>query len=139
MGKSSLCRAGMLPRVEEGVLSSDRRWPILTFLPGRHPVQAMAAVLAPRLSESAGELARRLMQQPERLADALAKALGRDRGLVLFIDQMEELISQSSEIEAAVIGKALGGLTDRLRTVRLLATARSDFLARLATLPALGD
>ncbi|MFO0577434.1 MAG: SUMF1/EgtB/PvdO family nonheme iron enzyme [Polyangia bacterium] len=139
LGKSSLCRAGVLPRVEEGALGADRRWMTVTILPGRHPVTALAAALGPMLGETPGALGERILQQPSALAGLIEHALGADRGLVIFIDQMEELISLSDSREASALATALGGLTDRLRSVRLLATARSDFLARLATLPVLGD
>ena len=139
LGKSSLCRAGVLPRIEEGALGGGRRWEAVTVLPGRHPAQTLAAALVPILRESAAAITELLMRQPVTLGAALEKSLGGERGLVLFIDQMEELISLSTEEEAAAVALAIGRLTDGQRAVRVLGTARSDFLARLTTLPMLGD
>ena len=139
VGKSSLCRAGVLPRVEEGALGGGRRWEVASFLPGRHPLQSLASTLAPIVRETPAVLLERLREAPGALSNLLETSLGTSRGLVLFIDQMEELISLSTEVEAEAVGTALGGLTERLRSVRLLGTARSDFLARLATLPVLGN
>src|SRR5690349_19349370 len=46
-GKSSLCRAGVLPRIEQGALGDDRAWQAVTVQPGRRPAFALAAALAP--------------------------------------------------------------------------------------------
>lgn len=139
LGKSSLCRAGVLPRVEEGALGSERRWEAITLLPGRHPLHALALALSPILKEPVAAVSERIQRQPAALASRLDLLLGRERGLLLFIDQMEEFISISIEEEAAAVATVLGAMTDRLASIRLLGTARSDFLARLTTLPVIGD
>lgn len=139
LGKSSLCRAGVLPRVEEGALGTERRWEPITLLPGRHPLHALALALSPILKEPVAMLTERIQRQPTAVASRLDSVLGRERGVLLFIDQMEEFISISVEEEAAAVSTMLGAMTDRLASIRLLGTARSDFLARLTTLPVIGD
>ncbi|MEO7734643.1 MAG: SUMF1/EgtB/PvdO family nonheme iron enzyme, partial [Kofleriaceae bacterium] len=59
--------------------------------------------------------------------------------LVVFIDQLEELVTVADGGEAAFAALALAALLDAAPALRLIATVRSDFLARLATLPGLGD
>src|SRR5206468_2880276 len=63
----------------------------------------------------------------------------RPRRLLLFVDQLAELLTLADPAEAAVIATALAGPALRSTSVRVLATARSDFLSRLAMLPGLGD
>src|SRR5262249_39027433 len=60
VGKSSLCRAGVLPRVADGELDPTRSWSVVTLVPGRRPVQALASALAPRLGVSHEDVIARL-------------------------------------------------------------------------------
>src|SRR6185503_4442821 len=64
--------------------------------------------------------------------------LGTERGLIVYVDQLEELVSVSEPAEAARAAEALAELALRAPNLRLLATARSDFLTRLTMLPGLG-
>ena len=64
---------------------------------------------------------------------------GRARRLLLFVDQLEELLTLSEPGEARVVATVLAALAVRVPSVRVLATGRSDFLSRLAMLPGLGD
>src|SRR5262249_53274839 len=49
VGKSSLCRAGVLPRVQDGVLAGGVEWSIVRFVPGRAPLLALGRALSPLL------------------------------------------------------------------------------------------
>ena len=125
VGKSSLCRAGVLPRLDGRVL---------TLVPGRQPLSALAAALAALDLGDERELAAALREDP----GTLARWLRRLAPIVVFVDQMEELATLAADDEAAVVAEALASLTASIAGVRLLAAARSDFLTRLASLPALG-
>jgi protein kinase-like protein/conflict system STAND superfamily ATPase len=46
VGKSSICRAGLLPIVAEGGLGGGRLWSTCTLIPGKHPRAALASTLA---------------------------------------------------------------------------------------------
>ncbi len=142
VGKSSLCRAGVLARVLSGAWQweKERRYAVATLFPGRHPAVALADVLAPFLGCSADILRQEILTSPQELARRLQRYPGvtSNRGLILFIDQLEELCTQSSRAEVAGISEALGLLTARVAGLRVLATARGDFLTRLAALPGLG-
>jgi len=139
VGKSSLCRAGVLPLVAEGALGSGRSWQVLTMVPGRHPLRALAQALAPTLRQSDEDFIRDMSAEPERLGRQLHHSLGSDRGLMLFIDQLEELSTIADPKEANIVGEALGSLLSRIPCVRLLITVRSDYLGRVAALPSIGE
>ncbi|HEU4727063.1 MAG TPA: SUMF1/EgtB/PvdO family nonheme iron enzyme [Kofleriaceae bacterium] len=124
VGKSSLCRAGVLPRLVGR---------IVTVVPGRRPLAALCAALAPIIEDEAA-LAARLSEDPA----ALSRELRRRAPVVLFVDQLEELAALGASDEGQVVAEALAGLALPASGVRLVATARSDFLTRLAGLPALG-
>ncbi|WP_437280289.1 protein kinase [Sorangium sp. So ce375] len=137
-GKSSLCRAGVLPAIADGALGP--RVAAVTATPGRHPLDSLAAALLPLLEGDAitdvGTLAARLRAEP----GALARALQRRHGeVLLFIDQLEELCTYAPPGEAAATAEALGALADGAGGLRVLATARSDFLTRLSALPGLSE
>jgi serine/threonine protein kinase/formylglycine-generating enzyme required for sulfatase activity len=134
VGKSSLCRAGLLPLVADGALGPSRRWEIVRAIPGPRPVTALAEALAPALGEQPAVIAATLRTQPTVFDHFVRRHLPEGRGLFLFVDQLEELVTMAGAAEAALVGKALGSLAVRSADLRLLVTARSDFLSRLAGL-----
>ncbi|RKG97649.1 protein kinase [Corallococcus sp. CA053C] len=138
VGKSSLCLAGILPAVCDGALEDGRRWRTARLVPGRRPVSALAAALAPVLEVGEEPLAETLRQDPTSLGRRLRAKLGTQGGLLLYMDQLEELVTLSPPEEAATAGAALGSLTEAAGGLRLLATGRSDFLTRLTGVPGLG-
>ncbi len=142
VGKSSLCRAGLLPAVAEGALSGGggRSFTVLRLSPGRRPLSALAASLlslfAPLSEEEIGE---RLRRDPPILGRMLRQHLSKDHGVLLFVDQLEELITVSDPAEAALCARLLADLAVPTPSIRVLLCARGDFLTWLAVLPGLGD
>jgi eukaryotic-like serine/threonine-protein kinase len=139
VGKSSLCRAGVIPAILDGALAGGRSYRVVRLVPGKHPLQALAAALDAELGVTAGATALRLASDAGGIGREVGQALGRRRGLVLFVDPLEELVTVSDPEEARAVEAALAGLADGGPGLRLLATARADFLTRLADLPRLGD
>jgi WD40 repeat protein/serine/threonine protein kinase len=132
VGKSSLCRAGVLPQIREGALKDVRRWSVAVLSPGRWLLDTLGDALAPHLAMPHTDLVLGLRKEPGMLAVALSERLGKSHGLLLFIDQMEELVTQSAPAEVARMGELLSHLCQRLPGVRVLAAVRGDFLTRLA-------
>lgn len=141
-GKSSLCRAGVLPRVAEGVLDEQREFSVITLWPGRHPLEALAAAVAPVLGQKEAAVGAALAA-----ADADVAWLGQElrqihrtaRGILLFVDQLEELLTLSPPAEAARFAEILAELALPAPGVRVLLAVRGDFLTRLASFPGLGE
>jgi formylglycine-generating enzyme required for sulfatase activity len=138
-GKSSLCRAGVLPRVAAGALDEGRAWATLTLWPGHRPLEALAAALAPLLGRKEGELVSALADKPAWLGQTLREAHSSGRGLLIFMDQLEELLTLSEPTQAVHFARLLGELALPSAGVRVLMAARGDFLTRLCALPGLGD
>jgi eukaryotic-like serine/threonine-protein kinase len=139
VGKSSLARAGVLPAIEEGALAQGRSWSTAILEPGRWPLTTLLQLLAARLGADedalladvqAGDLAA--------IAARMRRRHGDTAGTVLLIDQLEELVTWSDHEEAAATAELIAALAERVRGLRVLATARADQLARLAALPGLG-
>jgi len=138
MGKTSLCRAGLLPLVAQGVLDTERTWSVATMTPGAHPVTALTAALAALLGDEPAALAQ-LVRQPAALRERLQRHAGDRHGVLLFVDQLEELVTQSDAKEKKVVGAVLAELTKAIAGVRLLIAVRSDFLSRAEVLSGLGE
>lgn len=153
VGKSSLCRAGVLPQVEAGELGDGRTWSTTTIVPGRKPVLALAAALAAEGVASEPEIAEAIVSDPAALARRVRASLGanaarpaptsdgarKGRGLLLLVDASEELLTQSTQEDAAAVARMLSELSSIVTSVRVLVTVRGDFVTRLARLSPLGD
>ena len=138
-GKSSLCRAGVLPWFVD-----HEGWARVDVIPGRHPLEALAAALAAWSDSDEARLVELLRDTPDAVAREIRRRVAPTadrpaRRLLVFVDQLEELLTLSAPDEARLAGGALAALAVRVPAVRVLATARSDFLSRLAMLPGLGD
>lgn len=138
VGKSSLCAAGVAPLVLDGALGDGRFYAARRLAPGRRPLAALAAALATLLELEEERLAA-LLADPAALAREVRLCLGQDRGVLLVVDHLEELLTLAPPREARRFGEALAQLTARCAGVRMLMTVRSDFLTRAAALPGLGD
>ncbi|MCW8217201.1 nSTAND1 domain-containing NTPase [Streptomyces griseolus] len=130
-GKSSLVRAGVMPRLR------DRRWTLVpAFTPGAHPLGALAAALASAGGEQepASAVLRRLRQGPPALRAELTRLRGgRFRHVLLVVDQFEEVVTLADERERTQLLDALRFCVEQDTNVRVLATLRVDLLGRLLT------
>ena len=131
VGKSSLLRAGVIPAVLEGALGAGRTWEAITMTPGRRPLLSLATALG----EPA--MAARILADPDSLPRELRRRAG-DQGVILFVDQMEELVTVGDAAEVAALELGLARISEGVPGVRLVTTLRADFLSRIAALPRLG-
>ena len=150
-GKSSLVRAGLVPR-----LGRDRDSWIVTrpFRPLEQPFVELSTVLAEafelhRAPRSEMET-RRILYPPtgiskgaslNRMADELRIAAGRpEASVLLFIDQLEEILGRDTGDQATRFLAFLRAAIEEPRSpIRVLATLRSDFLGDFQGHPALRD
>ena len=128
-GKSSLVRAGVLPRLTR----PSERWVVVGPLtPGERPVGALARALAaasPGLDRES--LQRRIERDPSGLTDTLhdlaAGGDGGRRAVLVVVDQAEELVVQADACERARFVELLQGALGSGAPVWVLATLRSEF------------
>ena len=136
-GKSSLARAGVIPRVVEGALGGwPKRWDTAIASPGADVKGAIAAALSTIEPAVAGASAMR----PEALVDALAaRAVATQHGLVLLVDQLEELVTLGGGEGRDWAVDLLSRLGEQaLPGARVIATVRRDLLDPLLGLGDLG-
>ncbi|MEU2282885.1 AAA family ATPase [Streptomyces sp. NPDC013178] len=128
-GKSSLVRAGVMPRLRE------RRWTVVpAFAPGPSPLGALAGALAAAADgqESASAVLRRLRQGPDALRAELSRLRGgRFRRILIVVDQFEEIVTQAGERERAQFLEVLRTCLEQDPAVRVLVTLRVDLLGRI--------
>ena len=141
-GKSSLVRAGLLPRLRR----QPAEWAVIRpFVPGDRPLTALARALGRDLPErpDAGELERRLRASPALLIDLardLAEGDGIDGRLVLMvIDQAEELVTLASDDACAEFVELVAPAVSAPGPLRVLLTLRSEFMSGMLQRPGMAD
>ncbi|WP_307840468.1 hypothetical protein [Streptomyces sp. G44] len=136
-GKSSLLRAGLLPRVDDG---SGIAWTTVLLSPGAHPLEECAARLAAVAGGSATALRRELAADPRALHLTVLGALAErppETELLLVVDQFEEvftLCDDSAERTRFIAALLTAARAANSRT-RVVLGVRADFYARCAHHP----
>ena len=165
-GKSSLLRAGVLPRIRADGLaaaSGSQSWPYPVFTPTRAPLDELALRVAPLAGADAAAVRRGLAADPDGFAltarqAALAWPQGQpgtngsaaepdqppQRRLLLVVDQFEELFTQCAEegqrrafITALHAAATAGFGPDQIPAALVVLGVRADFEARCADYPLL--
>lgn len=134
VGKSSLCRAGVLPELADGRLKDGRQWATVKMFPGLQPLADLADGVGPLLGMASVELQQRLDSDPAFIGTALRRHTEHQRGVIIFIDQLEELVTLQANKEREQFLDVLHIVTKRLPGVKVLATVRGDFLTRVLAL-----
>ncbi len=133
-GKSSLARAGLLPAVADGALG-DRpaAWDLAVASPGVNARSAIVQALVPFVPNAES-------LSPAALIACLAERVhSADRGLLLFVDQLEELATISDPATTEFVVELLREVGERpLVGVRAVVAARRDQLDPLLALTDLG-
>jgi len=168
-GKSSLLRAGVLPRIQvDGLAAAPdaASWPREVFTPTRAPLDELALRVAPLAGADAAAIRRGLATDPDGFAltvrqaaltrqpdpakeadghSALRDHLGRRR-LLLVVDQFEELFTQCSDEEqrqafiAALYASATAGHGHHQNPAAVVVLGvRADFESRCADYPQLAE
>jgi WD40 repeat protein/transcriptional regulator with XRE-family HTH domain len=168
-GKSSLLRAGVLPRIQAGGLAAalgSASWPRVVLTPTRAPLDELALRVGVLAGVDAAAVRRGLDTAPACFAltarqaalaappgpaeDRDGRSAGRDqprqRRLLLVMDQFEELFTQCTEegqrrafITALHAAATAGHGPDQAPAALVVLGLRADFEARCASYPQLVD
>lgn len=144
-GKSSLARAGLVPKVRKGwIAGAPKAWEVAVLRPGTEPLLNLAQALHAGLKDSAPEgwtldrLLRSLGESETALASLLRERIPRGHGFLLVVDQLEEAFLLSGAEKGRRFDVLLANaLRDKGGPLYLVTTVRSDFLARFRELPEL--
>jgi len=143
-GKSSLIRAGLIPKLKAGMLVEDRdRWFIATMKPGDLPRQNLAVALSKALPKEQRTMDAKMFNEAiqesgitpilEMFGPALNKA---DANLLLLVDQFEEIFrfglqaddEARKEETADAVSLMLALAEQRDLPIYVVITMRSEFL-----------
>ena len=161
-GKSSLLRAGVLPRLRgTGLVSAPgaASWPCLFFTPGRAPLEELAVRVAGLAGMDAATVRRELatdpaafaliarqaaLAQPGRAPEVPEGSAAQPSRLLLVVDQFEQLFTQcTDDVQQRAFITALHAATtarhepDHEPAVLVVLGVRADFEARCADYPQL--
>jgi WD40 repeat protein len=141
-GKSSLARAGLIPELARRPLPGKSQARVAVLVPGTHPVEALATVLAriatndqtpvAKTREFAEELKKinhtNIYDGLRRIADVLPEIA--ISPLVVLVDQFEEIYSLCNDASerSIFIQNLVHASADRSARVSVIITLRSDFL-----------
>ena len=133
-GKSSVVRAGLLPRLRSAGAF------VATMVPGEQPLAELRIALSRVASRPIPDLAEVLGSDPAGLGAVLAEAMPEpERELVLLIDQFEEAFTLAQPTERDLLMRVLAdALGDPTVPVRVVLTARADFLGPILDHPVIG-
>ncbi len=143
-GKSSLVKAGLLPRLRTGIIG-NAPWIDLSLRPGErgdNPFTALAFTLKSALDlaeQTEKDITQAMQADPGVARIRLLELLARHKpasDLVLLIDQFEELFTQSNAHDREDFLKLLEGIVAQPQ-LRVIVTLRADFYARAIEEPLL--
>ena len=135
-GKSSLVRAGLIPRLKNGAIEGSGQWlyapPLTPTDADKRPFHALGHRLGALLGEPDEQaLASELRARPGSITRLASKALCRNEqagALMVVVDQLEELFAEEAlqDKREAFLSLLAAGATHG--GLRIVATVRADFL-----------
>src|SRR5918998_181257 len=137
-GKSSLVRAGLIPRLRAGALPDADDCEGCVLRPGAHPLQALATQLAPLGAGSAMQATLDDLASDRRtLQLAVSLALGADSPcsrVLLVVDQLEEVFTlcRDEREREQLFSTLMHAATAPGGRTLVIVTLRADFYARCA-------
>ncbi len=144
-GKSSLVQAGLLYALKQGRIAKSEHWLYATTSPSTEPLEELArAVARAGKTPAAAEYIRKhAAQDATALCAQIETLLSHDRQqrFVLYVDQFEELFTQTSaESERIAFLAQLTTAAEKIdcRTI-VIVSIRSDFLSQCSAYPALRE
>jgi hypothetical protein len=133
-GKTSLCRAGVLPALLQGPAERGE-WTLLELVPGVQPLLAFAEALARLTGGGRDQVVRRLEDDRPALLRELRGRFDQRRRLLIFVDGADDLVTISARGQAAIVADALLSLAKEAKQeIRVLLTVRDDCLGKLSAL-----
>lgn len=152
-GKSSLVRAGLLPKLAAGAIAGSDRWHLLVCTPGSDPFRALARQIAILTDTSdrlslVDELTARLMHHRDGFRTAVGDLVAHDpRPVLVVVDQFEELFTlcaddgqaRCRQIAASFVAALADAVNDPASQMRVVITLRADFLGSALQLAGMSD
>lgn len=134
VGKSSLVRAGVIPKLKAGAIEGSAEWNYLSLRPKNNPLRELSIKIASlkySISELTEETIDRIINSLNNNPKTIIQELEdvQAKGIFLFIDQIEELLSsETSKNEASKFAEAILELSKNNKiTKATIINLRRDF------------
>ncbi len=136
-GKSSVVRAGVLGALRGGALAGSDAWLTLVMTPGSRPLAELASGIAPVVDCRASDVLDRLESDPATLTAVVRDRIRPGPRLVLVVDQLEELFTQSrDELERRqFVDSLVSAVRDPNGAVTVIVALRADFYGQCSAYP----
>lgn len=130
-GKSSVIKAGVIPRLRDDAIPGSKNWFMVEMVPGAHPFEELEAALLRVAINPPASLLSQLKEDEMGLFRAIKRVLPDDQTTELFIliDQFEEVFTlvESEETRRNFLKALLKAVSEPRSRVRLVVTLRADF------------
>lgn len=135
-GKSSVVRAGLLPRLRAGAVPGSAQWLITTITPGGSPFQRLGEALT-RLSVDE-PVPREGLDRPGAI-DRVVRRVAGDAEIVIVLDQLEELFTLADfDTQRRFLDELVEAVDVSDSRLRVVATLRADFFDRPLAVASIG-
>jgi DNA-binding SARP family transcriptional activator/WD40 repeat protein len=139
-GKSSVVRAGLVPRLRQGFIASSEDWLITDMFPGAHPFESLEGALLRVAATRPGDLYDTLTADASGLGRIVDQLVEPGSEILVVIDQFEELFSMvSSTTERRLFLDCLVAATGIDSRLRIMLTLRADFFDQPLQYPEFAD
>jgi WD40 repeat protein/serine/threonine protein kinase len=140
-GKSSVVKAGLIPRLRKGLVPGSEQWYVVEKMPGQYPMEELEAALLRIAINPPTSLLEQLMENERGLVRAVKRVLPDDDSeLVIVIDQFEEIFTQMDDEDNRrfFLNSILEAMRDPKSRLRIIVTLRADFYDRPLNYPEFG-
>lgn len=141
-GKSSVIKAGVLPKIQQGILDESKRWYNIEMVPGTHPLEELEVALLGIASQSMPDLLSQLNENERGLIRVVKRLLpSEENHLIILIDQFEELFTLVSDEDQRqkFLDIIIATVADARSRIKIIITMRADFYDKPLLYPALGE
>jgi signal transduction histidine kinase len=140
-GKSSIVLAGLIPKLRQGAIDGSDKWLYLDpVMPGADPIESLAFALYIPLDMKINAVIDELKDSARSLYWLMRTITGNKSKCLLFIDQVEELWTQTLDDDkrSHFINLVTNAADKENKDALILVALRGDFYDRPMTYPALG-
>lgn len=141
-GKSSVVRAGLIPRMRYGEVADTFNWFVADFVPGDDPISNLANALLSLAATPIPDLLERLQSDENALVYVVKQILANapDGRILLFIDQFEEVFTLTEDEATRVhLLNMLSYAIQQSPDIFIIVTIRADFFDKPLLYEGIGD
>ncbi len=132
IGKSSVVKAGLVPALRRGAVDGSESWLVTEMTPASEPFEQLRTALARVATTPLPDVVDALSRSTLPLDDVVRQIVPPGTGVVVVIDQFEELFTHTVDegVRRAFVRMIVDTAGESDAVVRIVVTLRADFLDR---------